>query len=616
MDIRTFLTKKPRLEESSSATSCSSPDNSKQDERQSHHNSKDLDLGKRSETIKQVILNEYPKQSNNRSFRASWYKQFKWLQYSPTKDAAFCYACVQFNPNGTKETAYTESGFRNWKNALDVKRGFPKHEKCQTHLQAMIMWEERKLRISTCTSVSSMVNETVLEKHRYYVKSIVEVIQFLVVNELSLRGNYVIEEATERGLFTKLFEYTMKKDKTLAETAVHIPKNATYTSPEIQNEIIQIMAAIVRECIVTDIKNSDVPWFTLMEDGTKDKNNRENVAIAIRYVKDGKVKESLLDVITTKKLDAKTFTEATLKTLEDNGLDTSHLLSQCYDGASVMSGKSGGVSARIQKTLSRNIPYVHCYNHRLHLVVVRTVSEITVIRQFFDQCIMLHEFFHHGKVAALYEGNTIVRLLEQRWSGHLDITKVILANYVEIIRVLDAVMKGNFSGEDVAKSTGMKTVMVTPEFRFCLVLCKRVLGLLQPADAVLQNRKTGLRNAVEIVQSVKQSLYSLRKDSEFKSILDQSTELLSKVSEDGGPRKRQIKSVEMKDFVITERLPAHCEMHNSNTQPLKGVFYETLDVVISQLNERFSDNEELLTAISSVEKFEVNKLESLEKLGK
>lgn len=81
------------------------------------------------------------------------------------------------------------------------------------------------------------------------------------------------------------------------------------------------MAKVVRESVAEDIKKADIPWFTLLEDGTRDKNNRENIAIAVRYVKDGQVKESLLDIITTKDFDAETFTESTLKTLEDNGID-------------------------------------------------------------------------------------------------------------------------------------------------------------------------------------------------------------------------------------------------------------------------------------------------------
>lgn len=164
------------------------------------------------------------------------------------------------------------------------------------------------------------------------------------------------------------------------------------------------MAESVRESVVSDVKNADIPWFTLMEDGTRGKNNRENIAIAIRYFKGEKARESLLNVITTQQLDAKTFTEKTIETLQANGIDLSRLLSQCYDRANVMSGKKGGVSGLLEQYLNRKIPYIHCFNHRLHLVVVKAVSDNDSLKNLFDMCVMLHEVFHHPKISSLYEG--------------------------------------------------------------------------------------------------------------------------------------------------------------------------------------------------------------------
>lgn len=97
------------------------------------------------------------------------------------------------------------------------------------------------------------------------------------------------------------------------------------------------------------------------------------------------------------------------------------MLSLCYDGASVMSGKVSGVATSIENKLGRKIPYVHCYNHRLHLIVIKTISKMTFIRLFFDQCIMLHDFFQHSKIAALYSAKRIGRRdgfrlrLHQNW---------------------------------------------------------------------------------------------------------------------------------------------------------------------------------------------------------
>ncbi|XP_068907169.1 zinc finger MYM-type protein 1-like [Tenebrio molitor] len=479
MDIRNFFVKKSRLEDSNNShvTIPKSNDHQAGDDNvqiastSSNYKNQNTpapsDLVGMGKLIKQVELKTYPKQANGRSFHSDWYKKFKWLEYSVQSDAAFCYACRQFQPFANKEKTYTETGYRNWKNALDSKNGFPKHENTEVHITSMKMWKEKLARQNTGISVSTLVNHNILEKHRYYIKSIAEIIQFLAINELALRGAYEAEEHAERSLFSNLFKFTLKKDTLLSECAQHIPKNANYTSPAIQNEIIEILSDMVRESVVADIRNADVPWFTLMEDGTRDKNNRENISIAIRYVKNGKVFEEL---------DAKNFTDLTLDIMEKNNLDTSRLLSQCYDGASVMSGKRGGVAALIQKKLKRNVPYVHCANHRLHLVVIKMVSDVAKIKHFFDQCILLHTFFQHGKVAAIYEGKSIVRVLDQRWSGHLAIVNVISSNFKEILKTLDAIIKSDkFTGEDVAKCIGLKSVMLGIEFRFSLMLMRNIL---------------------------------------------------------------------------------------------------------------------------------------------
>ena len=69
------------------------------------------------------------------------------------------------------------------------------------------------------------------------------------------------------------------------------------------------------------------------------------------------------------------------------------MLSQCYDGASVMAGHKGGVQALIQQETGRNIPYVHCFNHRLHLVVVDAISAVKELSIYFDHCRVLFQFF-------------------------------------------------------------------------------------------------------------------------------------------------------------------------------------------------------------------------------
>lgn len=49
-----------------------------------------------------------------------------------------------------------------------------------------------------------------------------------------------------------------------------------------------------------------------------------------------------------------------------------------------MKGYKTGVSKRLQDELDKIIPYVHCFNHHLHLVIIHTVNHPRV-KQFFEQ---------------------------------------------------------------------------------------------------------------------------------------------------------------------------------------------------------------------------------------
>jgi len=77
----------------------------------------------------------------NRSFHENYYTQFKWIEYSPSKDAAFCFPCRLFKGNsingGQIDLAYTSKGFKNWKDSV---RSFSRHQASKAHLFSSTSW--------------------------------------------------------------------------------------------------------------------------------------------------------------------------------------------------------------------------------------------------------------------------------------------------------------------------------------------------------------------------------------------------------------------------------------------------------------------------------------------
>ena len=81
------------------------------------------------------------------------------------------------------------------------------------------------------------------------------------------------------------------------------------------------MSTLVKEQVVRNLKSSDIPFFTLKVDGTRDQTGRENLSIVVRSVKEGTPNEHLLAIETTSDLGTKALTEVILKCLRSNGLD-------------------------------------------------------------------------------------------------------------------------------------------------------------------------------------------------------------------------------------------------------------------------------------------------------
>ncbi|XP_055304939.1 uncharacterized protein LOC129569799 [Sitodiplosis mosellana] len=472
----------------------------------------------------------------------------------------------------------------------------------------MLSWKEKLCRSSSNQEVSTLLNETVLEKRRYYFKKIISTILFLAQNELPLRGNWDSAEDKEGGLFNNLFEYNLENDEHLRHCQEQMPANATYTSPLIQNEIIQIIADLLREKIVADINDST--HCTLMADGTKDKNGREIISIAFRYIKNGKPVESLLCFVKADDITAKGITQLIIDQITEYDIIVAKIICLCYDGAFVMSGEHGGVQTLLQEYFKRKIPYIHCFNHRLHLVVIAVVSEIDSCRLFFDQVRLLHKFFNRFKVRRKYDGTNIPRLIETRWSGHLKAIETIAQNYDDLLAALDTIKNGNgknFDADDIALASGLSSAIMEKKFLFMLHFLCHLLSLIEPANKMLQSREIGFIQAKPIIESVHKTVLDQRTDEAFNRFLQIAEKVMSNF-EDFEPRPQRIRqrSTRLNNSIVLETLgERHIEVDAQNnvekeTLLLKSQYFNVIDRVSSEMARRFDENTDILTAIDEV----------------
>ena len=132
----------------------------------------------------------------------------------------------------------------------------------------------------------------------------------------------------------------------------------------------------------------------------------------------------------------KSITDLILAKLTKAGQTSSKILSKFYNGASVIAGQCGEIQSLFQKRENRKIPYVHCLNHQLHLIVMHAMSVKQAINDFLHVCDGLYNFFRKPTVALHYNNEKLKRLLEHRWTGHLATATTVLNSFQHVTSLL------------------------------------------------------------------------------------------------------------------------------------------------------------------------------------
>ena len=179
----------------------------------------------------------------------------------------------------------------------------------------------------------------------------------------------------------------------LAEIAKKLPKNTKYTSPDIQNEVIIVLKDIVEQKIAAEVREAEL--FTLMVDGSTDKNNNGIVSIVCRYIVEGtraddiKVVEHVVHMEHLPDRSANGLFALVKRAFNDLEISMNDgLVNQCYDAALVMSG----LQTLISNFCNRCIIYIYCFCHRLALDLKVVLEDVEQVEQYFSTVSALYKF--------------------------------------------------------------------------------------------------------------------------------------------------------------------------------------------------------------------------------
>jgi len=387
-------------------------------------------------------LKSYPKNDEGNKFSEKWYADHTWLEYSKSKNAAFCFVCRHFGANsGNADVIYTKNGFTNFRKG---PRKFKEHSATNDHISATHLYLERLASTDSVASKVSSHHQKIVSENRSYLTLIFQIIIWLCRQGLALRGHNEQSDAKNKGNFLELFDFVCKYNPAIKQR----DETFHYKSAQIQNEIIDI----VSKEIIKTILPPKCSYFSIIADETTDNSKSEQVCIVIRYLDEELViHEKFVGFFDIDSTTAASLCHLILQVLNNLGLDyKSKMVGQCYDGAANMSGNRNGLHLKIREIADKAL-YVHCYAHQLNLALKHSCDSISKARNCLNTLNGLHDFIEgSAKRHAIFQSiqsissedtrRILHHLSDTRWASRDLSLNALKDSYAYVIKFLEVIV--------------------------------------------------------------------------------------------------------------------------------------------------------------------------------
>jgi hypothetical protein len=243
------------------------------------------------------------KGNHPRRFKDTWFSLFhSWLEYSPSKDAAFCLPCYLFNkgPNGRSEfDFFVITCFRGWKRVRDGKNcAFLKHiekDPCSHHNNAVKACNDLLNQRAHIRHGFQKQSSSQIMKNRLRLKASIDVVRWLTLQACAFRGHDEKDMSNNQGNFLELLKLLASYNDEVAQVVLNnARKNGKYTCHQVQKELLEILYSRVKKHIREEIGDSN---FCIIVDDARDESQKEQMALVLRFVdKNGLIQERFFDM--------------------------------------------------------------------------------------------------------------------------------------------------------------------------------------------------------------------------------------------------------------------------------------------------------------------------------
>ncbi|KAI3447341.1 hypothetical protein Pfo_004006 [Paulownia fortunei] len=399
-------------------------------------------------------------------FLPSCFKLFPdWLEYFPSKNAAYCLPCYIFVKPSThyRANTFTTDGFQTWKKVNDGKNcSFMIHEGNSLNSSHKIAVKHCHDLMNPLQHIEKIIDKQSTElvaKNRLRLKVSIDVARLCAFQGIAFRGH-------NECLDSHNLSYN-------DEVRSIILENVSYTSPQIQKEILSLYTSRIQRFIREEIGDAK---YCLIVDESRDESKREQIVIVLRFVdKECFIRERFFDLVHIENTKASTLKRQIFSVLsrEWNGLQTL-FLNECPYAF-----------------------YVHYFTHRLQLILVATAQNVIPIEHFFSHLTVIVNLVDSSSKRhdQLHIANAI-QIAELTSTNELKTGKE--KNQIGII------INDKSSLSTKASADGAYDIMTSFEFVFILHFMVELLKMTDDLCRILQYKSQDNLNAMDTVANTKE----------------------------------------------------------------------------------------------------------------
>lgn len=368
-------------------------------------------------------------------------------------------------------------------------------------------------------------------------------------------------------------------DEALKEHFEKGAKNASYLSPKIQNELINLCGEVIRQMLIDDIKNAYA--YSILADETSDISGKEQLSVGVRFYDENKnmIREEFLGFVQLFAMDAKSVSGEIDKFIQQTcGLDPAKCVGLGFDGCSTMAGHLSGVNVLLKEIYPKAL-FFHCASHRLNLVV-NDLNSVPEVRNTISTIKDIIGFFRESPMRRLHVPN-VSSLCETRWTQKHKSIADFKKHFGALVDGLEKLsVEGN--AKTRARAFQLQSSASQSTFIVCVSLIAKYSALLEPVVNGLQAKSLDLFECSKKIKRILSVIQGHRNspDDVMNEIMNDATLIAEKLDVELKIPRRTAKQLYRSNHPSS----------NMNEFYKVSLLIPYLDSLISSLNDRFAEN--------------------------